>query len=202
MRVTDVLKEEHRVIEQVLDCLDSMADQWHRLGVLDVDSANQAIEFLRHFADGCHHHKEEQHLFPRMETRGVAKKHGPIGVMLHEHDEGRQLLSYMDAAVTEWSNGNRLAGDSFARAAEEYSALLRQHISKEDHCLFAMADHVLSDEAQSALLSAFQHSKHQDECEGKHEYFLKLAEELTRKYSVMPVAESTCGTIACTCTHA
>lgn len=202
MRATDVLKAEHRAIERVLDCLDCMADQWHRQGSLDTDSANHAIEFLRHFADGCHHHKEEQHLFPRMEIRGVAKERGPIGVMLHEHDEGRQLLSVMDAAVTEWSNGNRIAGDSFARAAEEYSVLLRQHISKEDHCLFAMADHVLSDEDQSDLLSAFHHTEHQDEREGKHEFYLNLAEELTRKYSVTPVVKSTCGKGACACTHA
>jgi hemerythrin-like domain-containing protein len=202
MLATDVLKEEHRVIEQVLDCLDSMAVKWHRQGTLDVESAQQAIVFLRHFADGCHHHKEEKHLFPRMETRGVAKERGPIGVMLHEHDEGRQLLSYMDAAVTEWINGNRIAGDSFARAAKEYSALLRQHISKEDHCLFAMADHVLSDEDQSDLLSVFHNMEHQDEREENHEYYLNLADELTRKYSITPVAESTCGKGVCACTHA
>lgn len=202
MRATDVLKAEHRAIERVLDCLDIMADQWHRQSTLDIESANHAIDFLRHFADGCHHHKEEQHLFPRMETRGVAKERGPIGVMLHEHDQGRQLLSNMDAAVIEWSNGNRFAGETFARAAEEYSALLRQHISKEDHCLFAMADHVLSDEDQSELLSAFHHTEHQDVREGQHEHYLNLADKLTRKYLVSPDAKSTCGKGACACTHA
>lgn len=201
MRATDVLKAEHRAIERVLDCLDVMVVQWQRQGALDVDSARQAIDFFRHFADGCHHHKEEQHLFPRMEIRGVAKERGPIGVMLHEHDEGRQLLSDMDAAVTEWSNGNRIAGDSFARVAKEYSVLLRQHISKEDHCLFAIADQVLSDVDQSDLLSAFQHTEFQDERQGKHEYYLNLANELTRKYSTAPVTESICGKGACACAH-
>lgn len=198
MRATDELKADHRAIERVLDCLDNMSVQWHRQGSLDDTSAHQAIEFFRHFADGCHHNKEEQHLFPRMESLGMPKEHGPIGVMLHEHEVGRQLLSLMDAAVTEWSNGNRLAGDSFARAAEEYSALLRQHISKEDHCLFAMADHILSDKDQSDLLAAFHHSENQDQ----HEYYLNLANELTRKYPVTPETKSTCGKGACACTHA
>jgi len=202
MRATDVLKAEHRAIERVLDCLDTMADQWHRLGTLDADSAHHAIDFFRHFADGCHHHKEEKHLFPMMETRGVAKERGPIGVMLHEHDEGRQLLGSMDAAVADWNQGKRTAGDTFARAAEEYSALLRQHISKEDHCLFAMADHVLSNEDQADLLSTFQHSDHQDEQEGKHAYYLNLANELTRKYSAVPATASSCGQGVCTCSHA
>ncbi len=202
MRATDVLKAEHRAIERVLDCLDTMAVRCYRQGILDTVSALQAIDFFRHFADGCHHHKEEQHLFPLLETRGMTKERGPIGVMLHEHDEGRQLLSSMDAAVVEWNNGNRQAGDSFARAAEEYSALLRQHISKEDHCLFAMADHVLSNADQADLLAAFQRAEHEDLREGKHAYYLNLANELTRKYCATPVTESSCQKGGCVCSHA
>ncbi len=198
MRATDELKADHRAIERVLDCLDYLALQWHRQGSLDQDSAQQAIEFLRHFADGCHHNKEEQVLFPRMESLGVPKENGPIGVMLHEHEEGRQLLRLMDAAVTEWSNGNRHAGDAFARAAEDYSALLRQHISKEDHCLFAMADHVFTDKDQSEMITAFQRAQTQDQ----YEHYLTLANELTRKCSVTPETKSSCGKGGCACKHA
>jgi hemerythrin-like domain-containing protein len=122
--------------------------------------------------------------------------------MLHEHDAGREHLSFMDAAVIEWSHGNRIAGESFARAAEEYSALLRQHISKEDHCLFAIADQILTDEDQSDLLSAFQHTEHQAEREGKHAYYLNLANELTQKYSAFPATETSCGKGGCACSHA
>lgn len=201
MQATDVLKAEHRAIERVLDCLDNMADRWRQQGTLDTDSAQQAIEFLRLFADGCHHHKEEVLLFPILETRGVPKERGPIGVMLHEHDAGRQLLATMSAAVTEWQQGKHAAGDSFARAAAEYSTLLRQHISKEDHCLFAMADHVLSSADQADLLVAFQQAEQKELREGKHEYYLKLADALTRKYSAPSVAKTTCGGGACGCSH-
>ena len=202
MRATDVLKAEHRAIERVLNCLDTMAIQWHQKGVLDTDSAHQAIEFFRHFADGCHHYKEEKHLFPLLEARGVVKERGPIGVMMHEHDEGRQLLGSMDAALVEWNNGNPTAVDSFARAAENYSSLLKQHISKEDHCLFAMADQVLSNKDQDDLLSAFQRAELQDEREGKHAYYLNLANDLTRKFFATIDTNSSCSEGDCACTNA
>lgn len=201
MLATEKLMAEHRAIERVLDCLDNIINHVSQQGSLDVEAAQLAIDFLRHFADGCHHHKEEQLLFPLLETRGVANERGPIGVMLLEHDQGRQLLSKMDRAVADWMSGDQNAGVAFARAGQDYSSLLRQHISKEDHCLFSIADHVLSKQDQADLLSAFHHAEYQDEQAGKHEYYLNLAKNLSRTYSEKPMADSPCGKVVCECTH-
>jgi len=73
MRSTEILQDEHRVIEQVLNCLEKMADQALVAGRLDESSAREALDFFQTFADGCHHHKEEDHLFPLMEARWHAK---------------------------------------------------------------------------------------------------------------------------------
>ena len=40
------------------------------LGMLG-DDARKAIEFFRTFADGCHHGKEEDCLFPKLQERGI-----------------------------------------------------------------------------------------------------------------------------------
>ncbi len=57
MRPTEILMQEHRVIEQVLNCLEIIAQRAEADSKLDTDSANQAIDFLRNFADRCHHGK-------------------------------------------------------------------------------------------------------------------------------------------------
>ena len=98
MTPTDVLKQEHRVIEQVLACLAVLADRADA-GRLDPGDARQAIDFLQVFADRCHHAKEENVLFPRMEARGFSRERGPTGVMLHEHELGRQAIRAMLAAL-------------------------------------------------------------------------------------------------------
>jgi hemerythrin-like domain-containing protein len=70
MRPTEILSSEHRVIEQVLDCLERIADNCSAQGSLNRESAEAAIDFFRTFADRCHHGKEETYLFPAMEACG------------------------------------------------------------------------------------------------------------------------------------
>ena len=59
MKPTDILMDEHRVIEQVLNSLERMIDRATKSGRLEEEPAREAIEFFRMFADHCHHGKEE-----------------------------------------------------------------------------------------------------------------------------------------------
>ena len=99
MKATDILMDEHRVIEQVLNCLEKLADRCEATEVIDRASALKALAFFRNFADRCHHGKEEGHLFPLLEARGFARQRGPTGVMRHEHAEGRSLPAALARAV-------------------------------------------------------------------------------------------------------
>lgn len=183
MQPTQILSSEHRVIEQVLDCLEAMARGVRERGRLDVERAGQALEVLRTFADRCHHGKEEDVLFAWMAKRGMPTHVGPIAVMLDEHKAGRSAIARMDAA--------RAAGDveAFARAAVEYVDLLRDHIAKEDGVLFPMAESMLDEEARAAVLEAFANFEHQDLGAGVHERMLALADGLADHFGVPRAAE-------------
>lgn len=178
MRATDVLMEEHRVIEQVLSCLEKLADRCAAGEDLDGDSAREALDFFRHFADHCHHDKEEGHLFPLLEARGLVRDGGPTGVMLHEHDEGRRLIAALAAAVEE--NAPR----EFVRHARAYVGLLCDHIRKEDHCLFPMAAAIRSDAEAESLWRSFEHVESAEMGEGTHEYYLSVANALADRLGV------------------
>jgi hemerythrin-like domain-containing protein len=56
---------------------------------VNADDLEKMVEFIRVFADKCHHSKEEKLLFERMQARGVSGEVGPIAVMLREHQDGR-----------------------------------------------------------------------------------------------------------------
>ncbi len=193
MLPTDVLKSEHRVIEQVLNCLEKIADR-AAAGEFDRDSAQEAIDFLKNFADRCHHGKEEMQLFPLLEERGFDREHGPTGVMCDEHVEGRALISGMVDGVT---SAAPHAAKLFADHARRYIELLRVHINKEDHCLFAMADRVLSPADQEVLMARFDKVEEEDMGQGTHEHYLRIADALAERYGVAKVTAS-CG---CTCGH-
>ena len=70
MRPTELLSREHRVIEQVLNCLERIVKKCNEEGTVELEQAKEAIEFFRGFADKCHHAKEENQLFPAIETQG------------------------------------------------------------------------------------------------------------------------------------
>jgi hemerythrin-like domain-containing protein len=176
MRPTDVLKNEHRVIEHVLDCLERLADRCGIRGELDASSAREVIDFFQHFADRCHHAKEEQCLFPMLEAQSFPHVWGPTRVMLDEHEQGRRHLRDMAEAVEGAAAGNPLAVQRFLRNAWAYICLLRQHIQKEDQVLFPLANRVLDAAEQQKLWASFD--RLEEEQEREYEKYLKIAHEL------------------------
>jgi hemerythrin-like domain-containing protein len=181
MEATESLMEEHRVIERLLASLDLAA---HRIDTGDAVRPGffvDAADFIRGFADGCHHRKEEGVLFPAMEAAGVANKGGPIGVMLAEHEEGRRLTKAMRAAAERLQAGETTAKSAVVQSAQGYSALLKQHIQKEDTVLFPLADRVVQGDKHDQLREAFERVEHEETGEGVHEKYLGMAEALERE---------------------
>lgn len=200
MKPTEILMEEHRVIERVLAVLGKMADQALARGSLDAEHARDAVEFFRNFADLCHHGKEETHLFTLMEARGFPRESGPTGVMLMEHEQGRAHVRAMAELITTAAAGDPGALRRWAEHARAYIGLLSHHIEKEDHCLFAMADQALSASDQVELAARFEQVEHEELGRGTHERYLKLADELTAAYG-LPAPAHAHGHHGCGCQH-
>jgi hemerythrin-like domain-containing protein len=157
---------------------------------LDVPAAQQAIVFLRQYADECHHGKEEAHFFPALEARGFPRQSGPTGVMLAEHDMGRQHVRGMHAAVERSATSEHGAIAHFVAHARAFVELLRAHIQKEDHCLFGMADQTFSEDEQQALLESFDRVEAEHAARGTQAKCLRIAHELVDKYGPAIRAES------------
>jgi hemerythrin-like domain-containing protein len=172
---TQILSDEHRVIERVLTALERLIKR-PVAGALG--DWQKAVDFFRTFADQCHHFKEEKVLFPAMEEHGIPSEGGPIGMMLMEHEEGRSYVRAMSAAITLVESKDEAAIGSLLRSAEAYIRLLREHIQKEDEILFPMADGVIPADEQRQLLNSFE--THEAEAMGAnvHEKYLKIAQEL------------------------
>ncbi|HLC05487.1 MAG TPA: hemerythrin domain-containing protein [Anaerolineales bacterium] len=181
MKPTDILRDEHRVIERVLAALETAAIRLRAGEPVDSAIFIQAAEFIKGFADGCHHKKEEGVLFPAMQAAGIPREGGPIGVMLTEHQEGRQLTIAMRAAAEELAAGDAGAGEQIVDNALQYVALLRQHIAKEDNILFPMAEQVIAGPSQIGVSEAFERIEHEETGQGVHDRFLALAESIERE---------------------
>lgn len=156
MRPTDVLRGEHEHILRACAVLDAMAERVESGEQVSGPDAAAIVDFVRRYADGLHHSKEERVLFPALERAGMPRQSGPIAVMLLEHERGRDHLAMMHAALPSMESAeNPVARESFAEGARGFAALLTQHIAKENNILFAMADRMLSAEDDAALLEAY-----------------------------------------------
>jgi hemerythrin-like domain-containing protein len=181
---TEILEQEHGVIEIVLSSLEKMAEMALKSGAIDIDSATDAIDFIRNFADRCHHAKEEVHLFTMMEEKGFSKELGPIAVMLHDHNVGRAYVRAMEESVHAVSSGDEAAIHRFAENAMGYTGLLRSHIMKENRILYPMANQAFSDDDQLRLMEAFERVEKEEIGEGVHEKYHAIAQNLAEKYGV------------------
>lgn len=202
MKPTEILYNEHRVIEQVLECLERMAREATTVGKLNAQSARNALAFFRNFADRCHHGKEEARLFPMMEARGFPREGGPTGVMRHEHEIGRAHVRAMAESLDAAASGDPAALLRFVENADGYCVLLRDHIQKEDHCLFPMADRAFSESDHKDLLAQFEQVEAEDMGAGTHEAYLLIANELADRYGVARAMREGCaGPGAGSCHH-
>ena len=182
MKPTQELSSEHQAILVMIRILEKMSDRLEAGESVDAGHLEQAVDFIKVFADKCHHGKEEDLLFPEMAKAGIPKEGGPLGVMLREHVEGRNFVKAMGEAAAALKKGDREAGARFARNARGYGALLTQHIFKEDNILYPMADGRLLDMQQDRLAACFAEVEDKVIGHGRHEAYHRLLKELEAVY--------------------
>lgn len=190
MYATQDLRDEHEGIKIALAVLDRLANDLEAGKTVDTGDAEELVDFLRTFADRCHHGKEEDLLFPSLEKAGIPKEGGPIGVMLTEHTHGRDYIKAMSEALPMLRQNDPAARSQFASAAHGYAQLLRDHIAKENTVLFNMAEKFLPPEEHTRLKEGFDRIEEERIGPGVHERYHAMLDRLRDKYLASDGQES------------
>jgi hemerythrin-like domain-containing protein len=177
------LTAEHEAVRLTLRVLEVISTDIDRSGrIAGGDHIDTLMEFFKVFVDKCHHGKEEKLLFPALEEVGVGKEGGPIGVMLDEHRQGRELVGAMTAAMAQHRQGEAAAAARFSEAAKAYSDLLNRHIDKENNVLFSIAGRHLSKDTLSELEKGFDRLETEEIGIGRHAEFHRMLDNLEKEY--------------------
>jgi hemerythrin-like domain-containing protein len=175
MTPTGELMKEHRTIERMLRIVSNATDRLEKGQRVEKELWVDASDFLRNFADKCHHAKEEKQLFMKMMERGVSGEVGPIAVMLREHEDGRAHVRH----ITEISAHQMGPAETqeLVKQSRGYVELLTQHIKKEDQVLYPMANQILTPDDQEELKEGFEKVEKDIMGEGAHERYHRMIEE-------------------------
>jgi len=155
MEPLEILKNEHGLIRQFLDNLDEA------LKKLQIDQRppreffDKAIQFVRLFPEGYHHHKEELVMFVQVAQKHAGEFDGEIESLRHQHEMARNYISDLALALNGYEEGAPVQTEQVMENMAAYIALMRNHVHKEDHLFFPMVAEALTPEEMDALMVEF-----------------------------------------------
>jgi hemerythrin-like domain-containing protein len=182
MTPTEDLIHEHKAIKVMLGIMSKIAENITANKGFDINDVEKIVDFLKTFADKCHHGKEETALFPALVLAGIPKENGPVGVMLYEHTIGRGYIKEISTSRENWKTGIEGSSDLLAASLKNYVNLLQNHIQKEENILFPMANKVLSEQKQNEITEQFERIEEEVVGHGVHEQYHELLTQLKIKY--------------------
>ncbi len=150
-KATQNLENDHQHIIKLIDVMEMMV----KLPEPNISHLEEVVNLIRQFADGLHHAKEENLLFPLMAEKGFSTQQGPVAVMLMDHEQGRGYVKNMAENIQLYKNGQLDSLGLIYSNMLGYAELLKNHIAKENNVLFRMADNVFTSENQQSLLDQF-----------------------------------------------
>jgi hemerythrin-like domain-containing protein len=147
---------EHRLIERMVK---QMAEELTRIeGNMDVNLGflAEAIDFIRTYADRCHHGKEEGVLFRDLESKPLSQEDKKVmGELVEEHRYARQVVRRLDEAKDQYARMQRKGFQDIVICLRELVDFYPVHIEKEDKHFFLPCMNYFAREEKDAMLREF-----------------------------------------------
>ncbi len=153
---TEMLEAEHRVIARVVGITPVLVERLEEGGVIEQDILKSIVEFMRIYADKCHHGKEEDLLYPALSDKGVPMQGCPIGALVADHVSGRSLVRHLSDFAEAYARNEPEAYIGLISSLRGIAALYPGHIWKEDYLLFPMTNKVMNPEELDTLYRQFE----------------------------------------------
>lgn len=181
MKSTEILMREHDIIKRAINLLEIVDDRLAAGDDAVVSVYPELVDFIKSFADECHHGKEEDILFELLEERGVPRENSPLAVMMDEHETGRRFVRNIERSANQFIHGDKAVRVQIIQNSESYARLLKDHIYKEDAVLYPMADKILSEADQQRLDEEFSRVE-ADFGPERHRHYEQMIADLEQEY--------------------
>ncbi|MBI3136901.1 MAG: hemerythrin domain-containing protein [Bacteroidetes bacterium] len=146
----DQLYEEHKIIAESEKRILDLNETWTSDPAQFKSSVENMLRFFQEYADGLHHRKEEEYLFPALINHPAFTLQEMIREFENHHDEFRNYI----ACIKEELNKQRW--EAAYKLLRSYSLDLRDHIAAENEELFVLAENLLDENELEEMYFRFR----------------------------------------------
>ncbi len=141
---------EHEVISRAADIVATLNGNWEN----DADGysakATKLIAFFREYADGYHHRKEEDVLFPAIKDHPDFVLQEMVDEFEQHHEDFREYASDAERAIADGDHAGSY------KHLKNYVSDLLDHIAAENDELFVLAENLLDENDLETIFFKFK----------------------------------------------
>jgi hemerythrin-like domain-containing protein len=131
------LMVEHRLIERMIAVMETEVQRVQNTGKVDPGFIDIAVDFIRTYADRCHHGKEEEILFRELKKKRLEEDHKRMmEELIADHIWGRKTTKSLVEAKARYISGDVQAMKDIIALMTDLVGFYPRHIAKEDKGFF------------------------------------------------------------------
>jgi len=148
---------EHRWIERMIRIMNEKVQQIKQSDKPDLDFIDIAVDFIRTYADKCHHGKEEDILFRDLKNKQLSDEHKRImDELIKEHILGRNNVKKLIEAKDKYAQGDKDALNDIIANMEILIKFYPKHIEKEDKHFFIPCMDYFTEKERDNMVKEFE----------------------------------------------
>lgn len=148
------LMKEHRLIEKMIKVMQINLEAIRKDNNVDPVFIDTVVDFIRTYADRCHHGKEEDILFKKLAKKKMTDEHQKImQELIEEHKMGRSNTKKLAEAKERYVQGNKESLKDVIVNLEILVKFYPRHIEKEDKHFFIPSMDYLTEEEKDKMLT-------------------------------------------------
>jgi hemerythrin-like domain-containing protein len=144
---------EHRLIEKMITVIKKVIARSEQQGKINPEFIDLAVDFIRMYADRCHHGKEEDILFRDLNKKPLTAEHKKImDDLIEEHRQGRKTVADIVESKGRYLKGDQEALPLLLDRMKFLVDFYPKHIEKEDRHFFMPIMNYFSLEEKEVML--------------------------------------------------
>lgn len=151
MEPLESLRNEHGLMRHFMDNMELAARMLEEDKRPPTEFFAKAVEFVRTFADGLHHHKEEHVMFTQLAQKHGGEMDAEIAALRSQHEVARNNMAEIASYLAGYDEGQPVPASKILENTKAYCELMRKHVHQEDHVFFPKVKETMSAEEMDML---------------------------------------------------